>query len=417
MSLGADQSTGVGQKLKTVEHALEADKAHKAELDQRSAQIASERDALRQELIAGARATQDEEQQITDVENTLATLDAQERDETVALDQRRGQLGVTLAALERLALYPPEALAALPESPVDTVRSAILLRTAIPEVEARADRLRDDLNSMQELRLEIYQQRRSLTDAKTKLEADHRRLASLLEQKDRLFRATETERQTIAERLQRLSSQAKDLHDLMDKVESDRILREAETGTRAAHAKERALPPRPNASAQPEAPAPSQNQQVASLPPAGSGPSAGRPPNIRPISQAEGHLTLPARGEVVREFGAADGAGATSRGLTLRTRPGAQVVSPYDGQIVFAGPFRGYGQILIIEHSEGYHTLLSGLARIDAVAGQWVLAGEPVGAMGPGVSGNPELYVELRRGGRPINPLPWLAFHNGKVSG
>ena len=119
----------------------------------------------------------------------------------------------------------------------------------------------------------------------------------------------------------------------------------------------------------------------------------------------------------VKKGGAPEPAGTTSKGLTIRTRPDAQVVAPYDGQVVFAGLFRGYGQILIIEHSEGYHTLLSGLSRIDAVPGQWILAGEPVGVMGSREGSAPELYVELRRNGRPINPLPWLALHNGKVSG
>jgi murein hydrolase activator len=415
----ADQGTGVDQKLKTVEHALEKDKAHKAELDQRAAEIAGERDALRQKLIDGARATQDQEQQITDLENTLMTLNAQEKDETADLIERRVQLGVTLGALERMAIYPPEALAALPEAPVDTVRSAILLRAAIPEVEARADRLRDDLNSLRELRVEIYQQEHSLADAKSKLDNDHRRLASLLEQKDQLFRATEAERATIAARLAQLSGQAKDLHDLMDKVEADRILREAERNVRRDSRKDLAgaaapTPPADNSSGPSLG---SGGEQLASLPPASTPAGALKPPNIRPIGQAAGHLTLPARGEVVREFGVADSAGSPTKGLTIRTRDNAQVVAPYDGQVVFAGPFRGYGQILIIEHSEGYHTLLSGLSRIDAVAGQWVLAGEPIGVMGPGAGGAPELYVELRRNGRPINPLPWLAFHNGKVSG
>ena len=113
----------------------------------------------------------------------------------------------------------------------------------------------------------------------------------------------------------------------------------------------------------------------------------------------------------------ADAYGTTSKGLTIQTRQGAEIVAPYDGRVVYAGPFRGYGQILIIEHSEGYHSLLAGLSRIDAAAGQWVLAGEPVGAMGQQETGEPELYLELRRNGRPINPLPWLALHKGKVSG
>jgi len=83
---------------------------------------------------------------------------------------------------------------------------------------------------------------------------------------------------------------------------------------------------------------------------------------------------------------------------------------------MFAGPFRGYGQILIIEHGAAYHTLLAGLRRLDVKLGQWLLAGEPVGVMGTSESG-PRLYVELRQAGRPINPLPWFAAVNDKVRG
>ena len=85
------------------------------------------------------------------------------------------------------------------------------------------------------------------------------------------------------------------------------------------------------------------------------------------------------------------------------------MVSPYSGTIVFAGPFRSYGQLLIIEHGDGYHSLLAGLSRIDGTVGQWVAAGEPVGAMAPLSVGGPSLYVELRHNGEPVDPLPWLA--------
>jgi septal ring factor EnvC (AmiA/AmiB activator) len=92
-------------------------------------------------------------------------------------------------------------------------------------------------------------------------------------------------------------------------------------------------------------------------------------------------------------------------------------VAPYDGQVVFAGPFRDYGQLLIIEHGEGYHMLLAGFERIDSAVSQTLLAGEPVGVMARPTEGNPRLYIELRHNGRPINPLPWLATPIGKVSG
>jgi septal ring factor EnvC (AmiA/AmiB activator) len=84
---------------------------------------------------------------------------------------------------------------------------------------------------------------------------------------------------------------------------------------------------------------------------------------------------------------------------------------------VFAGPFRDYGLLLILAHGDGYHTLLAGMSRLHGAVGQQVLAGEPVGEMGDAGAGPPMLYVELRRGGEPINPTPWLAAGKGKVSG
>jgi len=97
-------------------------------------------------------------------------------------------------------------------------------------------------------------------------------------------------------------------------------------------------------------------------------------------------------------------------------QPGAQVIAPHDGLVAFSGPFRGYGLLLIIEHAEGYHTLLAGMARIDATVGQRLLAGEPVGVMGQDEA-KPALYVELRRQGQPVNPSPWLTAQKNKGNG
>jgi septal ring factor EnvC (AmiA/AmiB activator) len=116
-------------------------------------------------------------------------------------------------------------------------------------------------------------------------------------------------------------------------------------------------------------------------------------------------------------YGQNIGNGATRKGITIETLSHAQVIATYDGQVVFAGAFRGYGQLLIIEHGGGYHSLLAGLARIDSDIGQTVVAGEPVGVMGRLAGARPVLYLELRRNGQPINPLPWLAASKNRVSG
>jgi septal ring factor EnvC (AmiA/AmiB activator) len=398
--------------------ALEEGKSRAADLGKRSATLADEVEALRQKMIEAARATQEEEDQIAGIEGTLAGLRTEEKAKTEALSKERGRLAVTLEALERLALYPPEALAALPESPVDTVRSALLLRTAIPAVEARAVKLRANLETLRALRREITRQRQAAEAGKRQLDTDRLQLAALVERKTTLYRQLEGERRGTEDRIVKLASQAKDLRDLMARIEAERKEREAALANlkpplppqRAAPGGAAAAGAGAGGASGAAAAGAAEHHELASLPEAA-------PVPIRPISEAEGQLTLPARGEITKEFGRADAYGAASKGITILTRQGAEIVAPYDGRVVYAGPFRGYGQILIIEHSEGYHSLLAGLSRVDAAAGQWVLAGEPVGAMGEQATGDPELYLELRRNGRPINPLPWLALHKGKVSG
>nr|WP_282572166.1 peptidoglycan DD-metalloendopeptidase family protein [Roseomonas acroporae] len=117
---------------------------------------------------------------------------------------------------------------------------------------------------------------------------------------------------------------------------------------------------------------------------------------------------MPVIGTVTRPFGAS-GEGGPSRGLTVATAAGARVVSPCSGRAVFSGPFRSFGLLLIVDCGEGYHFVLAGLERLDASIGQRLLAGEPVGVVGPAGprASRATLYVELRRGGRPIDPRAW----------
>ena len=128
-------------------------------------------------------------------------------------------------------------------------------------------------------------------------------------------------------------------------------------------------------------------------------------------------MTFPVIGRINQHYGSNQLAGGTRKGIRIESSPGAQVVTPYNGRIVFAGPFRGYGRLLIIEHGRGYHSLLAGMARINVSVGQWLLSGEPVADMGKPLSGRPNLYMEFRVNGQPVNPNPWLTTAKGKTNG
>jgi murein DD-endopeptidase MepM/ murein hydrolase activator NlpD len=117
---------------------------------------------------------------------------------------------------------------------------------------------------------------------------------------------------------------------------------------------------------------------------------------------------VPAEGSITRGFGARDGAGAPSQGVILRTRAGAQVVSPAAGEVTYAGVFRSYGQVLILNLDGGYALVLTGLHTIRTRVGETVRAGQPVGEMTASDTPAPELYVEVRRDGRAVDPGRWL---------
>jgi septal ring factor EnvC (AmiA/AmiB activator) len=318
------------------------------------------------------------------------------------LGGKRAQLIQLLAALERIAIQPPEALIAMPEAPSDTIRSALLIRAAVPAIEDRSRTLQAELDELAELRADIATRRRQLASALDSLRHERERLDRMAEQKSKVAAATEEQKTALAKRNARLASEAKDIRELLEKLESVRPKipppKPAPPTEKADRGESHPRPAPPSSS--PSSPAP--EAQVALRP---------------PVESSAGRAMLPVRGQIIRTFGQEGPAGGLEKGITIETRPDAQVVAPFDGQVAFAGPFRGYGQILIIEQTDGYHTILVGLSRIDGVVGQSVVAGEPVGLMGNPESGRPALYVELRRNGRPVNPVSVLTARNDKVGG
>jgi septal ring factor EnvC (AmiA/AmiB activator) len=365
--------------LRKIEGEIAKDKKRQSDLDERAKSISGEIGALRRQLIKAARDVQEHEAHMSQLEDKLAELNTEADRRRTALLARRQQMQGTLAAMERLARNPPHALLLTPGTPLDVARSAVLLRAAVPHIQTRARALQEEIAGLGQIQADIlaqYEQLKAATDA---LDSERRKLEALLNRKASLRRMTEAEREKVAKRVARLSSKARNLRDLFSRLDKAPPVttfepqRESDTDT-AAPVAVRRFPKR-------------------------------------------GGVTLPARGRIISTYGQNTGYGNASKGLTIETRPGAQVVAPFDGRVVFAGPFRGYGKILIIEHKGGYHSLLAGLARVDGVLGQWLLAGEPVGVMAVAPDKKTQLYLELRRRGQAVNPLPWIAEKSGRRRG
>ena len=404
----ASAAANSGERLGEVERALDEGRKKARQLKKKADTIEQELAVLRRDMVAAASIIQAQERKATRLFGSLAELKAQEDAKLSRLSRQRGQLAGILVALQRVARYPPEALITQPMPPGDTVRSAILLRAVVPQIEQRAARLRDDLESLAKARRGIAEKKSQLSSITTGLEKERQRLAVLFGQKTALKHRMSAKQRTEARRLKSLAGEAATLRELLNKLnKGPRRPKRSAAKTETAEPEEAPAPGSPETSAaslaqpftQPLA-TPGTLEKIVGLPAGLTG---------APITSQRGKLVLPAVGRIIRRYGQRTKTGLKRKGITFETRPGAQIVAPYEGRVVYADKFRKYGELLIIEHGEGYHSLLSGLARIDSMMGQWVVAGEPVGVMGRPDRQKPRLYVELRRHGQPINPLPWLA--------
>jgi len=394
MVVAASPAVGDGRSqsnLETVEQSLKEARDREQELSRRAAEAETGIADLRRRSIAIAARIQEHESILLTLEDEQLALELRKRNTTASLNARRQQLTAMLAALQRISMHPPVALIALPMEPVDTIRSALLLQSAVPSVVSLGRALRDDLDALADLTHAVIAARNKIGEEDAALRLQQTALAELEAKKKTLARQTIRAYGKAQARAAQLGKEARNLRDLVARLATRR--------TRPAPVA-RLLP------VPPAAKRPGGISAVGKWPP-------DRNPDI-PVLASDG---LPVRGRIDRRFGHRLANGGNTRGVSIKTRPGSTVIAPRDGLIVFAGPFRGLGQLLIIEYQAKYHLLLAGLGRIDKQVGENVLAGEPVGMMNPSQNAGPALYMELRRNGQPINPLPWLAAGRTEVNG
>jgi murein hydrolase activator len=367
-------------------------------------------------MVDLAGAIQEREDKLYGLENQLKLLVREQSSQLAKLNSRRADVGRLLGALQNLSRKPPELLLVRPGAAIDTARSASLLTAVLPELRAQTDALKREVAVVLEFRTKLESERASYGVELDAMRGDRSALDAMRAARETDRARLLSESQAADARARQLATEARDIKDLLAKleVEDRRRLRLANLpGPR----------PKPDFAARPalvqNLPRPKPGPVSGSVSGSVPGSKTIKPPPrqtvaintpyAKPITAALGALALPVRGEVITQFGQSSPSGA-ARGISIRSRPDAQVVAPYAGRVVFAGPFRSMGQTLIISHGEGYHSVLAGFTRIDARKDQLVTAGEPVGVMGPetAVEGS-TLYVEIRKGGEPVNPLPWLS--------
>jgi murein hydrolase activator len=396
------------EELKRMEETLQRLQQGNAQLAAEIASIRGDRARLASELLAASQRVQEAEQRTQSAEQRLDGLRQVETALRRSLESRRGTLVEVLAALQRIGRKPPPAVLVRPEDMLQAVRTSMLLGAVLPELRQEAETLAHDLGQLVETREAMAREAASIRADGERLAADRERLQALMAARQSQLALSESRLTEDRQRAQQLARQAGTLKELITRMEL-----EINAASRAAQFAR-------------SAPQPAQNPAVASLQPGSLRDLARLQPRI-PFQEARGSLPMPASGRISKSFGSADGFGGRENGVAVETGKYALVTSPADGWVSFAGPYRSFGHVLIINAGGGYHLVMLGIDRVNVDVGQFVLSGEPVATMGAqpagalapdGGGGGPVLYIEFRKDGAPIDPSPWWAKADGeKVRG
>jgi len=403
---------------------LSASTARQEEISQRLQLLSGEIATLKKKSVHAAARLKDIDQKMIDTEQKLTDIQAVEKQTFDILSRQNTGLADTLSALLQLSRQPEGSLIGSPENLIDTLRAATLLQAVIPALKKQADQLAEQLDALAALRDQSIAEQQKYASLRAARSAEQKTLDQFLSAKKQSQSALASRNNRERRTQRQLAAKAKDLVTLMARLESnkkkrlqaERLKIEKEISRqkklqqleaaklaklRASQKQMASLPPKPSSSRK------SVTKKPITLSALGTS---------RPFSSIKGTLPLPVGGRIISNYRKTRKTLQRS-GIVIQTRAGAAVIAPYDGQIAFAGPFRQYGLLLIIDHGGGYHTLLAGLGTIDGEVGQLLLAGEPVGRMSDKKSVKPTLYMELRVKGSPVNPIPWLSAGNRKVSG
>jgi septal ring factor EnvC (AmiA/AmiB activator) len=386
-------------ELNAVEASISISKDRADQLRHEIDEMSGDRAKQNAALIAAGQRVKLAEIEVGAMEERLTALADAEKEVHGRLDGADSSISNMLAALERISLNPPPALIVDPSDALGSARSAILIAAIVPQLRAKADAVVADLKHLSDIKAEAVKEQDALKANFSVLEEEQLRIATLIEARRQGVAIAGAELDAEQKQAEELGVKATSLKQLVAQLTT-----KVAAVTAAASAADTPTPELPSST--PEA------VKVALA-------NTSRTQPAIPFASARGYLTLPAVGTDVLSYGAGDGYGGIAAGESLTTRPGAQVVAPADGWVMYKGPYLNYGQIVILNPGQDYTILLAGLDATSVDIGQFVLMGTPLGTMGSHTSGRPvttsagvsqpTLYIELRKNDQPVDPAGWWA--------
>ena len=363
------------EKLESLTQAEKEARRKEAELSKKREAIASEVSALKKDLVRNASEAEKFEREGLSLESKLSDLDREEATLNDAIYGDRKTLMRLLAALQRIESNPPPPLAAQPKDAAKAARAARLMSSLSADLKKRADTLASRLETSQSLRNEIEEKRTRLSANEKTLAKRRAQISKLVGQKSNLEKSVAKNREEALQEVTKLASEANSLRDLIESFEAAT----ANIGPRV----------------KPGSKTSSRRKSVAVKP-------VKLPKGVTKFASAKGKLRAPVPGRITRNYGSGE------KGMTVSTRSKAQVIAPYAGRIEFAGAFKNYDNVVILNVGGGYFILMTGMGETYVETGENVRIGEPLGLMPFNAKGASNLYIEFRKNGGTVNPKPWL---------
>ncbi|MGD1887929.1 MAG: murein hydrolase activator EnvC family protein [Cohaesibacteraceae bacterium] len=400
-----DERDVAADALERLRSDLSAAEARQSMLEEELASIDADVEDLTQLLIRTTGQAETIAARIEVQRERIGVLDGNAQALEESLNAQRARIAVLLSAMVRMGGEPPPALLVSPGDALRSVRSALLLGVAFPELEAESRALASDLAALDEARWELDAALDVLLADAEALAQEEERIELVLFERSRLREENQAVLERERERAAILAGEAGSLENLLVDLETE-LASVREALARADAARDDPPPPADDRAARAFLEDPGRIQPAFAF------------------GSAQGIIQRPVRGDALLNFGEPDRFGEISQGLHIATRANARVVAPSDGWVLYAGPFRTYGQVIILDVGDGYRMILAGMSRINVALGQFVLMGEPIAAMGErgstvltdGSSQAPQpvLFVELREDGRPIDSSSWWAQSDGQ---
>lgn len=365
------------ESLSVLKEKVQTEKEKQKELDQKAKELESNLSEIKGNLVKTAREVRKSEQTMQTLELQMAALKKKKLELNSDLASDRASLSSLIIALERIRRLPPETLIAKPGAPRETAQAATALGAILPELNRRAEALRVKLEELNAVEEDLADSQLELKSTYEGLKTEKAKMDGQLASRASLYAKTRQDAKSQQQAVESASKEAADFEDLIRKIEEkNRELRE-QADARAAS--------KPSARPRAHEKGLDERKLAATLP-------------------SLGDAQLPVSGIVRVRYGEEDEIGATSQGVRIESRSGAVVVAPLGGVVRYAGPFKSYGNIILLEHKNNYHSLIAGLSKIDTVVGQSVGSGEPIGSLGSQTGVRPSVYYELRLNGQPIDP-------------